>query len=211
MQGGYGGYDPQQQQQQQQQQYGQQQQQQQYGQQQGGYDQQQQYAQQQQGGYDQYGQQQQGGYDQQQQYGQQQDPYAQQQGGYGGPQAGMQPQEWDFHAMEAKDGVRFSWNSWPCTKLEQTRCVIPTGCLYQPLKPIDGMPPAVEYDPIHCKSCAAILNPFCQVDFVSKLWVCPFCVTRNHFPPHYAENITQENLPAELIPQYTTLEYELQN
>ncbi|KAF1790016.1 ADF-H/Gelsolin-like domain [Phytophthora cactorum] len=123
----------------------------------------------------------------------------------------MQPQEWDFHAMEAKDGVRFSWNSWPCTKLEQTRCVMPTGCLYQPLKPIDGMPPAVEYDPIHCKACAAVLNPFCQVDFVSKLWVCPFCVTRNHFPPHYAENITQENLPAELIPQYTTLEYELQN
>ncbi|GMF19510.1 unnamed protein product [Phytophthora lilii] len=209
-QGGYGGYDQQQggYGQQPQQQYGQQQQ----------YDQQQ-YAQQAQGGYDQqqYGQQQ--GYDQQQ-YGQQQggyDQYGQQQGSYdqygqqGGYQPGMQPQEWDFHAMEAKDGVRFSWNSWPCTKLEQTRCVMPTGCLYQPLKPIDGMPPAVEYDPIHCKACAAVLNPFCQVDFVSKLWVCPFCVTRNHFPPHYAENITQENLPAELIPQYTTLEYELQN
>ncbi|KAK1932384.1 Protein transport protein Sec23B [Phytophthora citrophthora] len=213
-QGGYGGYD------QQQGGYGQQPQQQ-YGQQQQQYDQQQYGQQQQQGGYDQqqYGQQQQGGYDQQQ-YGQQQggyDQYGQQQGGYdqyaqqGGHQPGMQPQEWDFHAMEAKDGVRFSWNSWPCTKLEQTRCVMPTGCLYQPLKPIDGMPPAVEYDPIHCKACAAVLNPYCQVDFVSKLWVCPFCVTRNHFPPHYAENITQENLPAELIPQYTTLEYELQN
>lgn len=34
---------------------------------------------------------------------------------------------------------------------------------------------------------------------------------RNHFPPHYAENITEHNLPAELIPQYTTLEYELPN
>ncbi|DBA03011.1 TPA: hypothetical protein N0F65_003199 [Lagenidium giganteum] len=123
----------------------------------------------------------------------------------------MPPQEWDFHGNEARDGVRFSWNSWPCTKLEQTRCVIPIGCLYQPLKPIDGIPPALEYDPIHCKSCMAVLNPYCQVDFVSKLWVCPFCVTRNHFPPHYAENITQENLPAELIPQYSTLEYELQN
>lgn len=202
MQGGYGGgYDQQQAQyaQQQQAQYGQQPQG--YAQQAQGYDQ---YGQQQQG-YDQYGQQQAGGYDQ---YGQQQQ--------YGAPAApaqlaGMQPQEWDFHGNEAKDGVRFSWNSWPCTKLEQTRCVIPTGCLYQPLKPIDGMPPAVEYDPIQCKSCAAVLNPFCQVDFVSKLWVCPFCVARNHFPPHYAENITQENLPAELIPQFSTLEYELQN
>ncbi|MEM1009957.1 MAG: hypothetical protein AAGJ35_13250, partial [Myxococcota bacterium] len=35
-------------------------------------------------------------------------------------------------------------------------------------------------------------------------------MTRNHFPPHYAEAITPENLPAELIPQYTTCEYELQ-
>lgn len=28
-------------------------------------------------------------------------------------------------------------------------------------------------------------------------------------PPHYAENITEQNLPAELIPQYVTCEYEL--
>jgi len=34
---------------------------------------------------------------------------------------------------------------------------------------------------------------------------------RNHFPPHYAENITEVNLPGELIPQYTTVEYELQS
>ncbi|TYZ59310.1 hypothetical protein PybrP1_001189 [[Pythium] brassicae (nom. inval.)] len=188
----------------------------------GGYGQQQQ-QQQQHGGYDQYAQQQQAGYGAQgggyDQYGGQQ----QQQGGgydqYGGQQQasasyaapGAQPQEWDFHGMEAKDGVRFSWNSWPCTKLEATRSVIPVGALYQPLKPIEGIPSAVEYDPIHCKGCSAVLNPFVQVDFVSKLWVCPFCVTRNQFPPHYADNITPENLPAELIPQYTTLEYELQN
>jgi protein transport protein SEC23 len=34
---------------------------------------------------------------------------------------------------------------------------------------------------------------------------------RNHFPPHYAENISEVNLPGELIPQYTTVEYELQS
>lgn len=32
---------------------------------------------------------------------------------------------------------------------------------------------------------------------------------RNHFPPHYSENINETCLPAELIPQYTTVEYEL--
>ena len=33
---------------------------------------------------------------------------------------------------------------------------------------------------------------------------------RNHFPPHYAENISESSLPAELIPQFTTVEYQLQ-
>jgi hypothetical protein len=33
---------------------------------------------------------------------------------------------------------------------------------------------------------------------------------RNHFPPHYAENISEQNLPVELFQQYTTVEYELQ-
>lgn len=75
------------------------------------------------------------------------------------------------------------------------------------------MPAAVKYDPIRCKgaNCGSILNPWCQVDFRSKLWTCPFCLQRNHFPPHYAENISEQNLPAELFPHLTTLEYELQN
>jgi protein transport protein SEC23 len=49
------------------------------------------------------------------------------------------------------------------------------------------------------------------VDYRTKLWTCPFCLTRNHFPPHYAENIGESNLPAELCPQFTTVEYELQS
>ena len=58
-------------------------------------------------------------------------------------------------------------------------------------------------------TCRALLNPYCQVDFRSKLWVCPFCAARNYFPPHYAENISKQNLPAELIPQFSSVEYEL--
>jgi protein transport protein SEC23 len=40
------------------------------------------------------------------------------------------------------------------------------------------------------------------------MWVCPFCVTRNVFPHHYHE-ISEDNLPAELIPSFTTVEYNL--
>lgn len=44
---------------------------------------------------------------------------------------------------------------------------------------------------------------------MSKQWTCPFCLTRNVFPPHYAEHISESHLPAELYPQFTTVEYQL--
>jgi len=43
---------------------------------------------------------------------------------------------------------------------------------------------------------------------MNKIWVCPLCLTRNHFPHHYAD-ISSENRPAEIIPQFTTMEYVL--
>ena len=117
--------------------------------------------------------------------------------------------------LEEMSGCRFSFHCWPSSRLEATRCVAPLGALYTPLRklpPTCAPPTALPYDPVRCASatCHAVLNPYCQVDFRSKLWTCPFCLTRNHFPPHYAENISETNLPAELIPQYTTCEFELQ-
>mmetsp|Transcript_3147 Transcript_3147/g.4293 ORF Transcript_3147/g.4293 Transcript_3147/m.4293 type:complete len:766 (-) Transcript_3147:258-2555(-) len=117
----------------------------------------------------------------------------------------------DIYGGEERDGVRLSWHTWPASRLEATRIVVPVGAMYTPLKKIESMPPALQYDPIRCNNCAAVLNPYCQVDFRTKLWTCPFCLTRNHFPPHYAENIGETNLPAELIPQFSTVEYELQS
>ena len=40
------------------------------------------------------------------------------------------------------------------------------------------------------------------------MWICPFCIGRNHFPPHY-QGISESNMPAELYPSYTTIEYAL--
>lgn len=47
-----------------------------------------------------------------------------------------------------------------------------------------------------------------QLDVRAKLWICPFCLSRNPFPPHY-KDISNTNLPAELLPKYTTIEYVL--
>uniref|UniRef100_A0A7S2RSN8 Protein transport protein SEC23 n=1 Tax=Eucampia antarctica TaxID=49252 RepID=A0A7S2RSN8_9STRA len=123
-------------------------------------------------------------------------------------------QDWDVNSTEEACGVRLSFHNWPSTRLEATRLVAPLGALLTPLKKLsdNNCPPtALPYDPIRCSACHAVLNPYCQVDFRSKLWVCPFCQGRNHFPPHYADNINETNLPAELIPQFTTCEYELPN
>lgn len=66
----------------------------------------------------------------------------------------------DVHEVEASDGVRFSWNVWPSTRLEATRMVVPLGCLYTPLKAIDQLP-TLPYEPIVCKGpCPSVLNPY---------------------------------------------------
>ena len=42
----------------------------------------------------------------------------------------MQQQAWDLQGPEQRDGVRFSFNVWPTSRIEATRAVVPLGCLY---------------------------------------------------------------------------------
>ncbi|XP_042490876.1 protein transport protein SEC23 isoform X1 [Macadamia integrifolia] len=112
----------------------------------------------------------------------------------------------EFLDLESQDGVRMPWNVSPGTKQESTNSVVPVSAIYTPLKPFPNMP-VLPYSPLRCRTCRSILNPFCIVDYIAKIWICPFCFQRNHFPPHYA-SISEDNLPAELFAQYTTIEYE---
>ena len=118
----------------------------------------------------------------------------------------------DYSEHENLNGCRFSWNIWPSTKADATKSVVPIGALYTPLKLTSNFE-LVEYDPVHCRSrdCGGILNPYCMVDFRSKTWACPLCRQRNPFPPMYAEYMSEQNLPQELIPTNTTIEYQLPN
>jgi protein transport protein SEC23 len=47
-----------------------------------------------------------------------------------------------------------------------------------------------------------------QVDVRARLWICPFCLSRNALPPHY-KDITANAIPPELHPSNTTIEYRL--
>jgi len=84
----------------------------------------------------------------------------------------------DFYQREQTDGVRFSWNFWPCNKINATRIVVPVGCLYTPLKEIENMA-LVQYAPVLCSSCQSVLNPYCTVDFRYKCWLCSTCQSKN--------------------------------
>ncbi|KAI1285564.1 Protein transport protein Sec23A [Halotydeus destructor] len=114
----------------------------------------------------------------------------------------------DFiEASEDVDGVRFNWNIWPSTKVDAAKIVLPLGCLFTPLKESATRPlPPVQYEPVLCtrQSCRAVLNPYCQVDYRAKIWVCAMCFNRNQFPTQYAA-ISEQCQPAEL--QYSTLDY----
>lgn len=46
------------------------------------------------------------------------------------------------------------------------------------------------------------------VDVRARIWICPFCLSRNPLPPHY-KDITENTIPPELHPQSTTIEYQL--
>ncbi|GER45157.1 transport family protein [Striga asiatica] len=101
------------------------------------------------------------------------------------------------------------WNVLPGTKVEAAKCAVPISAVYTLLKPLPASTPLLPYSPLRCRSCRSVINPFSIVDFssVNKIWICSFCLQRNHFPPHY-QSISDQNFPAELLPQYTTIEYE---
>ncbi|CAJ0577142.1 unnamed protein product, partial [Mesorhabditis spiculigera] len=115
--------------------------------------------------------------------------------------------------QQAVDGVQFSWNTWPHSRVDAQRLVIPLSCFFTPLKerPADQpQQPPLEYDPVLCSKaqCKSILNCYCMVDYRAKTWVCALCGNRNAFPAHYAA-ISEQNMPPELYPQFSTIEYTL--
>jgi protein transport protein SEC23 len=73
--------------------------------------------------------------------------------------------------QEELDGISFSWNTWPTTRIEASRTIVPIGAIYTPLKTRPADLPPVDYPPVLCK-CKAILNPFCGIDIASKTWTC---------------------------------------
>nr|VDC63585.1 unnamed protein product [Brassica rapa] len=111
----------------------------------------------------------------------------------------------EFAELEAQDGVRMPWNIIPVatTKDQPIDSEIPVSAIYTPLAPST---PLLPYAPLRCRTCRSVLNPYSVVDFSASTWGCPFCFNRNPFPSNYS-SISDTNLPPELFPNSTTVEY----
>ena len=112
----------------------------------------------------------------------------------------------DFTELEHREGARLSWNAWPCSRIEATRVVLPIGALVTPGKDLGEHCPTMPNEPLVCEGCQAALNPYCAVDYHGKSWRCALCDGLNKLPRNY-EQISENHLPAELFPTYTSVEY----
>jgi len=108
---------------------------------------------------------------------------------------------------EPLETTRFNWNAIPAGAVEAKKhLVLPLGAMHTPLM---AGAVRVPYGPLMCQGpCRTVLNPYCGLDLERKIWVCPFCMTRNAFPEQYSQ-ISATSLPAELFPKYSTIEYTL--
>lgn len=114
----------------------------------------------------------------------------------------------DYYDVEERDGVRFNWNVFPATRQESENIGSALGALYTPLIMRENLP-VVSYDPQLCRKCHATLNAFCSIDIANKLWQCCLCASQNQLPAGY-NNISADNIPMELMPESSTMEYILQ-
>jgi protein transport protein SEC23 len=116
----------------------------------------------------------------------------------------------DFAELEAVEGLRWPWHSWPPTAPAAASLVVPTAVLCSPLQhpTAPDLLPLLPYAPLRCATagCGAALNPFSRVHHGSARWSCPFCgAAANPFP----RLLAPDALPAELFPTHSSVEYAL--
>lgn len=107
----------------------------------------------------------------------------------------------DFYQREENDGVRFSWNCVPRTKLQHQRNVIPLASMYTPLNNKSSIPVAPANDMVVCRQCRSFINPYVTMtEQQPDVWYCQFC--------QFANRLGQNQVaPSGLSPECSTIEY----
>lgn len=110
---------------------------------------------------------------------------------------------------EEFNDTKFVWNTLPSNKEDTTRIIIPPGFHYSPKQKKITNETLLEYDPVICNQCKAVLNPFVSINHQAKKWTCNFCKALNTFPQSYSDQMSEELLPTECLQEETTVEYKL--
>jgi hypothetical protein len=100
--------------------------------------------------------------------------------------------------------MRFIYNTTPRTKIQLAKSYIHPAFHYTPLEYPNIA--QIEYNPLTC-GCEAVFSKFCPVDYNAKTIKCCICGIVTTMPPNYAKHIKPGQLPHELMPQNTTLEF----
>ena len=113
----------------------------------------------------------------------------------------------DIFSSDEQNGIKFVWNTLPSTRSDATKIVVPVGFHYNPIIKNENLS-LLEYEPLKCR-CGSIISPLFNFSAKAKVWECPFCRNRNTFPKSYSDFMSDENLPAELFKENSTVEYKL--
>jgi len=111
--------------------------------------------------------------------------------------------------IEEMNGIRFSWQYVPTNIIDSSEIPVPMGFMYTPLKKIPNRG-VLEYEPVYCHTCGAILNPCATINYSNHTWYCPMCKTVCPLPSTYHQ-MTPTNVVAEILPGHTTVEYSIPN
>lgn len=111
--------------------------------------------------------------------------------------------------VDAKEGIRLTWNTLSNVRAETAKHIIPVVSLYKPIHGYhSGAIPQLNYPPVRCgkQGCDGILSPFSVLDFGSRHWSCIFCGRPNALPGQYRD-VSPDNLPYELFSDTTSVYY----
>ncbi len=95
--------------------------------------------------------------------------------------------------IENSEPVRFIYNSTPNTKILQGKSAILPAFHYTPFENNNLIP--INYIPIHCNKCEAVMNHYCEINFNQKTVRCCICSTVSNLPANYAQVIQPNKLP----------------
>lgn len=114
----------------------------------------------------------------------------------------------DFTTIEQEEGIRFTWNQFPTSRLHAAQNIIPLSMLYTPFMTKEEPTLRTQTQPLLCSGCRWAANPYCSYDYTMMKWDCVNCGQRSPLPSVYKDYIAEGYSIPEFENQNTTIEFQ---